>query len=67
MKKHLLLIMTVSLLCGACERHPASQLQKEDETAAKAESATSGQKQKQTATPEASPTGTPKTFFPRNP
>jgi hypothetical protein len=66
MKKYLLLIMTVSLVCGACERHPASQLKQEDEGAAKNESATSGHRQKQAATPEASPTGTPKTFFPRN-
>jgi hypothetical protein len=67
MKKYLVLIIIASLACGACERHPASQLSKEDAGVAKDESAGSGKRQKQQATPEASPSGTPKTFFPRNP
>jgi hypothetical protein len=66
MKKSLVLIATVSLAVGACERHPASQLPQEDEGAAKKESGTSGVRQEKQTTPEAPPSGTPKTYFPQN-
>jgi hypothetical protein len=63
MKKFLMLIGTVSLALGACERHPASQLPKEGEGAGKEEASESPKKQ---TTPETSPSGTPKTYFPQN-
>jgi hypothetical protein len=63
MKKFLVLIAIMSLALGACERHPASQLPTESEGVAKEGST----KPEATATPEASPTGTPKTYFPQNP
>jgi hypothetical protein len=66
MKKYLVLIATVSLALGACERHPASQLPTEGEGVAKGESGTSGATQEKQTTPEASPSGTPKTYFPQN-
>jgi hypothetical protein len=64
MKKFLVLIATLSLALGACERHPASQLPTESEGVAKEGSGTTQEKQK---TPQASPSGTPKTYFPQNP
>jgi hypothetical protein len=63
MKKYLVLIATVSLALGACERHPASQLPAEGEGVTKGESGATQEKQ---TTPEASPSGTPKTYFPQN-
>jgi hypothetical protein len=66
MKKYLVVITTLALALGACERHPASQLPKEEAGAAKDESAASGKKQEKQTTPEASPNGTPKTYFPHN-
>jgi hypothetical protein len=66
MKKYLVLIATLSLVLGACERHPASQLPTEDEGIAKTESGTSGATQEKKPTPEPSPRGTPKTYFPQN-
>ncbi|HZC59080.1 MAG TPA: hypothetical protein VE154_03730 [Chthoniobacterales bacterium] len=66
MNKNLVLIATVSLVLGACERHPASQLPAEGEGAAKEQSEkTSESAQKQVA-PQVSPSGTPKTYFPQN-
>ena len=62
-EKHLVLIATVSLVLGACERHPASQLPREGEGVAKEESGATREKQ---TTPEPSPSGTPKTYFPQN-
>jgi len=52
-----------ALALGACERHPASQLSKEDEGVAKEASETTQEKQ---TTPKPSPSGTPKTYFPQN-
>jgi hypothetical protein len=63
MKKYLVMIATVSLAFGACERHPASQLPTEDEGIAKDGSDAAREKQ---ATPVPSPSGTPKTYFPQN-
>jgi hypothetical protein len=63
MKKYLVLIATVSLAFGACERHPASQLPTEGEGVAKEGSGATQEKQ---TTPEPSPSGTPKTYFPQN-
>jgi hypothetical protein len=62
MKKYLVLIATLSLVLAACERHPASQLPTEGEGVAKDESGAKPEKQK---TPEPSPSGTPKTYFPK--
>ena len=59
-----MLIATVSLAVGACERHPASQLPKEGE--GKEEPAKSGETQEKRPTPQTSPSGTPKTYFPQN-
>jgi hypothetical protein len=64
MKKYLMLIATVSLAVGACERHPASQLPKEGE--GKEAPAKSGETQEKRTTPQTSPSGTPKTYFPQN-
>jgi predicted small lipoprotein YifL len=66
MKKYLVLIATLSLALGACERHPASQLPNE-EGVAKEGTEKSGPPEKKSATPETSPSGTPKTYFPQNP
>ena len=66
MKKFLVLIATVSLVLGACERHPASQLPNESEGVAKEGSTRPGATQEAAGTPEASPSGTPKTYFPQN-
>ncbi|MEA3145716.1 MAG: hypothetical protein QOE88_1878 [Verrucomicrobiota bacterium] len=66
MKKYLVLIATLSLALGACERHPASQLPNE-EGVAKEGTEKSGPPEKKSATPAASPSGTPKTYFPQNP
>jgi hypothetical protein len=64
MKKILTLIAIVSLGFGACERHPASQLPKEAES--KEGTGKSEQSSNAKSTPEASTSGTPKTYFPRN-
>jgi hypothetical protein len=64
MKKILTLIAIVSLGLGACERHPASQLPKEAES--KEGTGKSDQSSNAESTPEASTSGTPKTYFPRN-
>ncbi len=66
MKKYLVLIATLSLSLGACERHPASQLPTEGEGVAKEESGKSETKPEKQTTPDASPSGTPKTYFPQN-
>jgi hypothetical protein len=66
MKKYLVLIATMSLALGACERHPASQLPTEGEGIAKEGSGTSGAAHEKRVTPVASPSGTPKTYFPQN-
>jgi hypothetical protein len=66
MKKYLVLIATVSLILGACERHPASQLPTEGEGAAKDGSGKSVETQEKQGTLKASPSGTPKTYFPQN-
>ena len=63
MKKYLVLIATVLLVLGACERHPGSQLPREGEGVAKEGSSATQEKQ---TTPEPSPSGTPKTYFPQN-
>ena len=66
MKKFLMLIVTGSLAFGACERHPVSQLQKEGEGAGKEEASKSGETGEKQTKPEASPSGTPKRYFPQN-
>jgi hypothetical protein len=59
MKKILLLLTSFSLIFGACERHPVSQIPKSEGGEA--------EKSDQTveATPKAAPSGTPKTYFPK--
>jgi hypothetical protein len=64
MKKILTLIAIVSLGLGACERHPASQLPKE--AGSKEGSGKSDKSRETESTPEASTSGTPKTYFPGN-
>jgi hypothetical protein len=61
MKKIFGLIAAVSLIFAACERHPVSQIPKEgdDKEAAKSDAA-------HDADASPSPSGTPKTFFPKN-
>lgn len=66
MKKYLVLIATMSLALGACERHPASQLPTEGEGIAKEGPGASGAAHEKQATPVPSPSGTPKTYFPQN-
>jgi hypothetical protein len=66
MKKFLTLIAIVSLGFGACERHPVSHLPEEalgesKEVAVKPDASKSGE-----SAAQASPRGTPKTYFPRN-
>jgi hypothetical protein len=63
MKKNLFLIATVTLAFCACERHPASQLPAEGEGAAKEEPG----KTTEVSEKQATPSGTPKTYFPQNP
>ncbi|MBV8142567.1 MAG: hypothetical protein JOZ60_11030 [Verrucomicrobia bacterium] len=63
MKNFLVSMAILSLALGACERHPASQLPTEGEGAAKERSGKPDAKQ---ANPAASPSGTPKTYFPQN-
>jgi hypothetical protein len=63
MKKNLILIASVALILGACERHPVSQLPTEGEGSAKEHSEKTNES---AATPQASPSGTPKTYFPQN-
>ena len=67
MKKFLILTATVSLVFGACERHPVSQLPREGEGGGKEEASKSGETREQKTQPESSPSGTPKTYFPQNP
>jgi hypothetical protein len=67
MKKNLFLIATVTLAFCACERHPASQLPVEGEGAAKEKPGKTTEVSEKQATPEATPSGTPKTYFPQNP
>jgi hypothetical protein len=66
MKKYLTLIATLTLALAACERHPASQLPKEGEGVAKEATSKAGAGEEKQTTPEASPSGTPKTYFPQN-
>jgi hypothetical protein len=66
MKKNLFLIAVVMLAFCACERHPASQLPTEGEGAAKEEPGKSTGVSEKQASPQASPSGTPKTYFPQN-
>jgi len=66
MKKLLVTIALLSLALGACERHPASQLRNEGEGVAKERSGTPDRRQEKEANPVASPSGTPKTYFPQN-
>jgi hypothetical protein len=66
MNTNLVLIATVSLVLGACERHPASQLPTEGEGAAKEQSEKANETGEKQAAPQASPSGTPKTYFPQN-
>jgi hypothetical protein len=66
MKKLLVLLVTMSLALGACERHPASQLPTESEGVGKDVSGKPGATQQTPKTPEGSPSGTPKTYFPQN-
>jgi hypothetical protein len=66
MKKLFVRIAILSLALGACERHPASQLPAEGEGVAKERSGTPGVRQKKQTNPAASPSGTPKTYFPQN-
>jgi hypothetical protein len=65
MKNNLVLIATVALVLGACERHPASQLPTEGEGSAKEQSEKTNESADKQATPQASPSGTPKTYFPK--
>jgi hypothetical protein len=66
MNKNLVLIATVSLVLGACERHPASQLPTEGGGAANEQSEKTSESAQKQAAPQASPSGTPKTYFPQN-
>jgi len=66
MKNNLVLIATVALVLGACERHPASQLPTEGEGAAKEQSEKTNESADKQTKPQASPSGTPKTYFPQN-
>jgi hypothetical protein len=66
MKKNLILIAAVSLILGACERHPASQLPTEGEGSAKEQSEKTNESADKQPTPQPSPSGTPKTYFPQN-
>jgi hypothetical protein len=63
MKKYLVLIATMPLVLGACETASSSQLPREGEGVAKEGSSATQEKQ---TTPEPSPSGTPKTYFPQN-
>jgi hypothetical protein len=64
MKKFLTLIAIVSVGLGSCERHPVSQLPKEEAGEAKKDTAKSDESKSTESTP--SPVGTPKTYFPRS-
>jgi hypothetical protein len=64
MKKILTLIAIGSLCLGACERHPASHLPKEADS--KEGAVKSDESRSKEPAPEASASGTPKTYFPRN-
>jgi hypothetical protein len=67
MKKNLILIATVTLAFCACERHPASQLPAEGEGPAKEKPSKTTEVSEKQATPQATASGTPKTYFPQNP
>jgi hypothetical protein len=64
MKKILTLISILSLGMAACERHPVSQLPQETETQEK--TAKASQSKTTDSAPEASASGTPKTYFPQH-
>jgi hypothetical protein len=66
MKKNLFLIATVVLVFCACERHPAGQLPTEAAGRANEQSGKATGNEEKQATPAASPSGTPKTYFPQN-
>lgn len=66
MKKFLVLIATMSLPLGACERHPASQLPTKSEGVAKEGLGRPGATRETLGAPGVSPSGTPKTYFPEN-
>jgi hypothetical protein len=66
MNKNLVLIATVSLVLGACERHPASQLPTEGEGGVKEQSEKTSETAEKQAVPQTSPSGTPKTYFPKS-
>ena len=66
MKKFLILIATVSLVFGACERHPANQLPKEGEGVGNQETNKSREMPERQKKLETSPSGTPKRYFPQN-
>jgi hypothetical protein len=66
MKKFLTLIVIVALGFGACERHPVSQLPKEALGESKEGTVKSDESKSRESAAEASPSGTPKTYFPRN-
>jgi hypothetical protein len=63
MKNFLVPIAILSLALGACERHPASQLPTEGGDVAKERP---GAPDVKPTNPAASPSGTPKTYFPQN-
>jgi hypothetical protein len=64
MKKFLTLVAIVSLGLGSCERHPVSQLPKEAAGEPKEATVKSDESKSTESTP--SPSGTPKTYFPRS-
>jgi hypothetical protein len=66
MKKFLMLIAIVSLGFGSCERHPASQLPKEELGESKEGAVKQDESKRRESAAEGSPSGTPKTYFPRN-
>jgi hypothetical protein len=66
MKNFLKLIAIVSLGFASCERHPASQLPKEASEESKERAAKTDESKNREPVAEASPSGTPKTYFPKN-
>jgi hypothetical protein len=66
MKKLLSLIAIVSLCFGSCERHPASQLPEEASGEPKKGAEKTAEPKTRESAVEASPSGTPKTYFPRS-
>jgi hypothetical protein len=63
MKKLSFFCTAIALALAACERHPASQL---EEQGAGKENRSSAASPEQSPMPEASPNGTPKSYFPQN-